>query len=82
MDFDQEDRPGDELEDYGDELSSDYKEEEEEISGEEGDELAEEVSYKVEETITTGAAPVIPAAAEAPNRRRLPSVLGRPARAL
>jgi len=39
MDFDKDEKAGDELEDYGDELSSDYKEEAEERLGEEGEEL-------------------------------------------
>ena len=47
MAFDREKEPGDELEDYGDELSSDYREEEE-ATGEEGEELEEEISYKRE----------------------------------
>ena len=38
MDFDKDNKAGDELEDYGDELASDYKEEAEERLGEEGDE--------------------------------------------
>ncbi|MBZ5544873.1 MAG: hypothetical protein LAO07_14530 [Acidobacteriia bacterium] len=51
MAFDVNDRePGDDLEDYGDELSSDYKEEEAEQAAEEGEELEEEVSYETEES--------------------------------
>ena len=53
MAFDDENEPGDELEDFGDELSSDYKEEAEEGLGDEGEELEEEVSYEIEETVTT-----------------------------
>jgi hypothetical protein len=52
MAFDDENEPGDELEDFGDELSSDYKEETEEGLGEEGEEIEEEVSYEIEETVT------------------------------
>ena len=49
MALDKENDAGD-LEDYGEELSSDYREEEEESAGEEGEELGEEVSYETEET--------------------------------
>ena len=54
MAFDDENEPGDELEDFGDELSSDYKEETEEGLGEEGEEIEEEVSFEIEETVPAG----------------------------
>ena len=77
MDFDKDNKPGDELEDYGDELSSDYKEEAEERLGEEGEELEEEVSYKVEETVTVEKAPKFRPPQRLLNRPRLPHLLGR-----
>ena len=47
MAFDDENERGDELEDFGEELSSDYKEETEEGLEGEGEEIEEEVSYEV-----------------------------------
>ena len=66
MAFDDENEHGDELEDFGDELSSDYKEETEESLGDEGEEMEEEVSFEVEETVT---APPEPEPAPAALRR-------------
>ena len=52
--------PGDDLEEFGDELSSDYREEEEGI-GDEEEELDEEVSYESEGTSVSVAVPSVPA---------------------
>jgi outer membrane biosynthesis protein TonB len=75
MKIDKGNEPGDELEDFGDELSSDYKEEE--AAGEEGEELEEEVSYEAGETTIPVKTPGAPAAPEAP--RPAPSVAPKPA---
>jgi len=50
MVFDRDRDPSDELEDYGDELTSDYREEGEEEPSEGAEDLEDEVSYEVEET--------------------------------
>src|SRR6267143_1366975 len=63
MAFDTEKEPGDELEDYGNELSSDYREEE--GGAGEGEEIEEEVSYERETTVTEGPSVVTPRPAPA-----------------
>ena len=63
MAFDKEHQPGDELEDYGEELSSNYREEDEETTGDEGKDLEEEVSYDSEETVKPSKAPASPSPA-------------------
>ena len=44
MAFDDENESGNELEDFGEELSSEYREEEEEGPGEEGEDIEEEAA--------------------------------------
>jgi hypothetical protein len=63
MDFDDEKTPDDEMEELGDELSSDYEEEE---SIEEGVETGMAESYEAEETIEPAAPEQAPAAPPAP----------------
>ena len=67
MMFESDDRePGEELEDFGDELSSDYREEEEDLDGDEGDMPEHEIAYEVEETAGKPPEPVIPTPPPAP----------------
>jgi len=77
MMFESNDRePGEELEDFGDELSSDYREEEEDLDGDEGDMPEHEISYEVEETAEKPLEIVLPTPPPAPAvpARRAPSV--------
>ncbi len=75
MAFDTEKEPGDELEDYGNELSSDYREEE--GGAGEGEEIEEEVSYEREETTVTEGPSVVtpkPAPAVTPPAKPAPAI--------
>jgi hypothetical protein len=75
MMFDSDDRePGDELEDFGEDLSSDYREEEDELGVDDGEMPEEEISYEVEAPM--GRAPQIvspPPPAPAKAARRAPA---------
>ncbi len=71
MAIDDDKEKGDDLEELGEELSSDYKEEE--GLGEEGEELEEEVAYEVEKTVAPAAVPT------APRPRRVPAAAPAPA---
>ena len=75
MAFDEEKAPGDDLEEFGDELSSDYREEEEGANEEE--ELEEEVSYEAEVTTPPAVAPPPPAS---PSAARSAATVRKPAK--
>ncbi len=74
MALDDENEHGDELEDFGEELSSDYKEETEEGLGEEGEEIEEEVAYR-------GGGDGDPRSGACARRRQLPSLRPPPKKA-
>lgn len=81
MVFDSDGRePGEELEDFGDELSSDYREEEEDLGADEGEVPEAEISYEAEEVVVTTPMPVVAAIPTSRPPRAKPTRRAAPAR--